>query len=868
MNIFYKFTWRSLKENKARTVVTFLGIILAVSLITATMTSVSSLYDYFQRIMADTYGSWHVYLDNLTEDQVTEIKQDDQMDESLVMYNIGYAKLEKSYDIYRPYLYVGGYEGNLEGIANLVMKEGRMPQNSSEIMLPQALEDIGGVKYQIGDTLTLGLGARHDGGESHDNHELWRFSSYSGEDSYPQETWEKTGTKTYTVVGKYRSGMFEASWLAGFTGITKADGDIQARGTALFATVKDTGWVIEEGFDQDFRKAHSDWGDSFVIDVNRGYLNIWDNFGFELKAVIVGMVVLLLIIIAFGSVALIYNSFSLSIGERKRQYGLLNSIGATKRQLKKCMLFESVVLSGAGIPIGILVGMGGMSIAFYCLKDGFDRLFSTDTAQPITLQFAASAAAVGIAAVVGFLTVLVAAWIPVRKAVKASVIEAIRQNDEIYIKPRKLRTSKLTGKLFGLEGMLAVKNFRRNKRRYRTTVFSLLVSIVLFVSATSLCDYLGRSVGFVTDRYDSDLDYRLDDWKGLDRIYDMLHSTDGVTRSVRYIDITAALSVKKRDLTSDAKSHLSGIEKGDGAVCRIPCQLFFVADEDYEAYLVENGFKRDAYMDAGNPAAIVYNSSVAYDTESETYTVFDILEKEAVSAELPDSGQKGVQEIRTGAVCTEVPFGTKGYTGNTLLLFYPMSAFALYEKTLQTYDITANIAFGTEAPDECALRMKKILESRGENMSNLYNNFEDQQASIALITLIKVFSNGFVVLILLIALANVFNTIATSILLRRREFAMLRSIGMTQKGFRRMLNYECLMYGVKGILYGMPLAVLITFAIWRTVSGSIRINFYIPWYAVTAAVGSVFAVVFSTMLYAVHRAKKDNVADTLKGDIF
>ena len=153
-------------------------------------------------------------------------------------------------------------------------------------------------------------------------------------------------------------------------------------------------------------------------------------------------------------------------------------------------------------------------------------------------------------------------------------------------------------------------------------------------------------------------------------------------------------------------------------------------------------------------------------------------------------------------------------------------------------------------------------------MNNLHNNFDDMQTSIALITVIKVFSNGFVIMILLIALANVFNTIGTSILLRRREFAMLRSIGMTQKGFHRMLNYECLIYGGKGILYGLPAAFLITFAIYQTISGSIRLNFYIPWYAVMIAAGSVLTVVFSTMLYSVHQVNKENVADSLKGDIF
>lgn len=539
-------------------------------------------------------------------------------------------------------------------------------------------------------------------------------------------------------------------------------------------------------------------GDSFTAEMNRPYLKMGEYMGFELKALMVGMVLMLILIIALGSVALIYNSFSLSINERKRQYGLLSSIGATKCQLKKCMLFEAVVLSGVGIPIGVLLGMGEISVSFYLLRDVFQQFLSGDTIQPVTLAFSTSAVTIGIAAVAGFLTIRLSVWIPARKAVRISAIEAIRQNDDIYIKAKKLRIFGLTEKIFGLEGTLAVKNFRRNQRRYRATIFSL----------------------FLTQN-----------------------------ARIRFAD--------PENRTVD---------------CEIPCHFFFIGDEEYEAYLDENGYDWELYMDSQNPVAIVYNRSVYYDTGSKKYVITDILKKDILSASLMDHENKDIQVIQTGAVCTEVPFGTKGYTDDKLLLLYPLSALSVYEKTLQSggdrYALTASIALGAEEPDECALRIKKILESQGENINNPYNNFDDQQTSIALITVIKVFSNGFVIMILLIALANVFNTIGTSILLRRREFAMLRSIGMTQKGFHRMLNYECLIYGGKGILYGLPAAFLITFAIYQTVSGSIQLNFYIPWYAVVAAAGSVLAVVFSTMLYSVHQVNKENVADGLKGDIF
>lgn len=876
MNIFYKFTWRSIKQNKVRTIVTILGIMLSVSLITATLTSVSSLFHFLQNVMGEEYGKWHLYVDNLTDSQLSEMKNEDNVDESAVMYNIGYAKLEKSYVADKPYLYVGAYDGNLDAICNFAVNEGRMPQNSSEIILPQGLEESGGVKYEIGDTLKLDLGVRTDDIGHGEGMEIWRFSSYNGgyegddeTDPYEPEKLTIIGTKAYKVVGKFSCGMFEKMSLAGFTGITKADNEMQARSAAFFATLDDTGGILKESFAEDFYKAHPEYEDNYVImDVNKDYLRVTDNMDYDLKAMLIGLITMLLVIIAFGSIALIYNSFSISINERKKQYGLLSSIGATKRQLKKSMIFEAVVLSGIGIPLGILLGIGGISTTFYLLQDVFNRFLVGSTG--ITIEFSASIEAIAIAVVISFVTILLSAWLPARKAVKVSAIEAIRQNDEILIKPRKLRTSSLTQKIFGLEGTLALKNFRRNKRRYRATVFSLFMSIVLFISATSFCDYMGEALGEVRDRYDSDITYRVKR-KDMDKAYDALNTVKGVKKSTRHIKGQGMLSVKNDNLTEDTKRFFVEEDEKNDEVCQIPCYCLFVHDEDYAKYLEENGYSKEKYMDEKKPRALIYNGSTQYDSHEKKYVIFNILKKAEMSAVLNVDDKK--QDIELGSFCEEVPFGTKEYTGNMPLLYYPMSALPLYEEKLfsgkdEASSLTAYIDFGAEDPDACILSMKKILEAREMDINSLNNNFQAEQSSIALMTVIRVFSNGFIILILLIAMANVFNTVATGIMLRRREFAMMRSIGMTQKGFQRMMNFECLMYGGKGIIYGLPVAILATYGIYRAIRESIMLGFYVPWYGVAIAIGSVFFVVFVTMIYSVHKVNKENVVDVLKEDSF
>ena len=128
------------------------------------------------------------------------------------------------------------------------------------------------------------------------------------------------------------------------------------------------------------------------------------------------------------------------------------------------------------------------------------------------------------------------------------------------------------------------------------------------------------------------------------------------------------------------------------------------------------------------------------------------------------------------------------------------------------------------------------------------------------------FSYGFIVLISLIAAANVFNTISTNISLRRREFAMLKSVGMTQKGFNKMMNFECLLYGSHALLFGLPVSCGVTYLIYLAIMEGFETTFHLPWTAIGIAVLSVFLVVGATMMYSMSKVKKDNPIDALKNE--
>ena len=179
-----------------------------------------------------------------------------------------------------------------------------------------------------------------------------------------------------------------------------------------------------------------------------------------------------------------------------------------------------------------------------------------------------------------------------------------------------------------------------------------------------------------------------------------------------------------------------------------------------------------------------------------------------------------------------------------------------------------NVYICADDPDKAENDVKSVFETRGIEFApqRLYNRAEEERTVSNMIILVKVFSYGFIALISLISVANVFNTVSTNVALRRRDYAMLRSLGMTNRGINRMMNYECLLYGTRSLLFGLPLSVGMTYLCYLSAAETAQMSFTMPWTAVAIAVVSVFMVVFVSMLYSTSRLKRENPVDALKDE--
>ncbi|MDR1156739.1 MAG: ABC transporter permease [Oscillospiraceae bacterium] len=857
MNIFNKITLQSLKKNRTRTVVTIVGVILSVTMIAGVTTFISSLQNYLIQEKIVQSGDWHIKFTDVDFAFSQKITTDSRVKTAAVAQNVGYALLPGGQNPLKPYLFLSGVDDTAFSALPIHIKAGQRPRNSGEILIPKHVETNGGVSYKIGDKVTLSVGNRLLGdkklGQQHP------FQSGEAEDATAEIFLPET-TKTYTVVGIYERPGFEAYPAPGYTAITKMDSASVAESDSftVFTALKRPGQVY------DFAEKTAD-GRNYEL--NQMLLRLMgisnsDNF----NRVLYSFAGFLIVMIMAGSILLIYNSFAISVSERSRQFGVLSSVGATKKQLRKSVLFEGICIGSIGIPIGLLAGVGGIGLTLRFIGGIFKSISRSTTSFSLSL----SVPALVTAAALGIVTILLSAYIPAKRAVKQSAIETIRQTNNVKINAKSVKTPAIIGLLFGLEGTLAFKNLKRNKKRYRSTVISLFVSVVLFISTSALGLYLKQSSEITISDYGYDLSldpslpsaYRVKTEDFL-RLYENLKHVNEVYDSSYYINAVYDCKIpvhffEQKDNTTD--------ESYDSAL-----PIFFIEDSVYLRYLRDLGLPAEEYTD-GQTKLPAVASLTTYNPANKHYETSNLFNADAVSIEIVH-GEHSVGEPRapypvTLTIVDQLPKEVPPSMSFDFCAFAPYSLKGSLDGLQEPDSNGLHMIFLSNDPTKSANEMETIV-SEDDRVSGytLLNVDERLAQNRNAILIINIFTYGFVILISLITIANVFNTISTGIRLRRREFAMLRSMGLGDRSFDKMMNFECIFYGLKALLYGLPASAVMTWLIYKIISIGVSLPFILPWSGIAISVFSVFFVVFVTMIYAVNQMKNVNVIDALRDEV-
>ena len=871
MNIMNKVTLKGLLKNKTRTIVTIIGVILSTSMFTAVTTFISSLQNYIIDFTVAEEGSWHGSFYDIDEKEYLSLMDKEGLGDIALTRNMGYGMLDESLNQYKPYLRMIAVDEKAFELLPIRLIEGRLPENNNEILVSDHIRSNGGVEYSIGDELFLELGDRVlDDGTIVTNQNAYIV----GENEEIIESIEVKDSGTYKVVGisKRLSHEFEGYNEPGYSLITIMDKeDMEGGKFNAYAKVrnpKNTMKLVES-----LAKELGIEKYNFNSQLLR-YMGISDNSGFN--GVLYSLAAVLTALIMLGSISLIYNSFSISLSERVKQFGMLSSVGATAKQRRNSVFFEAVVIAGIGIPLGVLAGIAGIGTTLYLLRGQLSSFLPNDYS--VTLSLSVSVGSVIIAVLIAITTILISASIPARRSKRISAMDAIRQTTDIKLTSKKVKTSRLTGKLFGLEGNIALKNLKRNRRRYRSTVLSLFISIVLFVSASSFGMYLKDSVENVYENTDYDLAFYNYQYSGKVRaeidkgMYKDILALDEVLEGSIIKRMNANINIDKEDVGDIHYKNM--VELGivnDGEALNVEALINFVDHDTFIEYLGEIGLEEEEVNNKDIPSSIVIDKQHYYNYQQERYNNIKLLKDDSLNSfimEYVDENNLNKElEVEIAAVAEEAPFGLDDYTYmNVLTVIADESLLDTSYIDLQDQWYTETLLISAENPVEAEEAIKKIL-MKDEDMFNtlgISNVAEQIQVSRNIITIINVFAYGFIVLISLITIANVFNTISTNVNLRRREFAMLKSVGMTNSSFNKMLNYECIFYGLKALLYGLPVSIGVTYLIYKSIENGVDMAFYLPSSSILISILSVFLVVFISMMYSMSKIRKENILDGLK----
>lgn len=887
MNVFHRVTLQSLRKNKIRTIVTIVGIILSTALICAVTTSVSSFTNFLVDYFVATDGGWEGSVEGTNLDTINKIKNSDKIKDCAYVKELTYAKADNLNA--REYIRLSSLNGdfNKDNIIPIDIVKGEYPDSPDEILLLDYQMYNSG--YDVGDTIELEIGDIIVDGEKISQKTSYTAMEKATEEFIPKET------RTYTISGVYKSLFFKQHYAIGYNAIVLDEDFSEDAVYSVYFTMKNPKEIYNFISDNELN-ANTNHDLLAMKGVSRytSYYNLLRNFA-----------IILISLIMFGSISLIYNAFSISVSERTKQFGLLSSIGATRKQLRKTVFFEAFAVGVVGIPCGIIVGLVGIGITLAVIGNKISSIIRID----IPMKMSISLTAILIAIVVEILTVIVSAMIPSIRATRITAVEAIRQSKDIKTKNKPLKTPKFVYKFFGLSGMLGHKYFKRSKKKYRSTIMSLFMSIVLFISASAFSEYILKEVTTTFEisdnRYDISCNvfsYDMDEKvvnENIKKLYDAFREDENITDIAYVTSGSTTGEISMSYLTDDYIKRYESVKKR--VLKDIYMNIAFVDDDAFRELLRENNLDENKFMNPENPLAIAFDGFKSFNFDTEKYEYMynynsdefdfkinllkdidgyyyegDILEdngevlayykSETDSEDIKKIPKKQAQEsinLKCGKVLTEMPYWCD-YWEMYLNFVYPYSMYEnITHRDLQTYYFTYYI----KSDDHM-----KTVADMNEKISDLSISAEildkvaENERDLNLVTVVKVFAYGFIILISLISATNVFNTISTNIHLRRRDFAMLKSIGMTEKELRRMLNYECIIYGAKSLIYGLPVSAVVTYFIYRAMNMGIETDFFMPWKAVAIAVFSVFAVVFSTMLYSMSKIKSDNLIETLKNE--
>ncbi len=591
------------------------------------------------------------------------------------------------------------------------------------------------------------------------------------------------------------------------------------------------------------------------------------------KDLIIGIAAALLLIIAVGAVSLIYNAFAISISERTKEIGLLSSVGATKKDIRTMVYSEALLLGTLAIPLGIALGL----LTSFALLDVFGTYMEKILYVNIGMRLHSNGWLLLLTAIFGYLFVFLSAGVPARSASKVSIIGNLKGEKGVM----QVKCSNFTS---SVENLLARRTRKREKKSFHTIAFSLAISIFLFVSANAFSVYM---LSFVEEErekigYDLRINYSMElGANEFDELYSFVKSQDGIDAIGWFAESPSyhhSVLLHPEWVTDSYRDSAWAALKSDSKLYHAPFSIFIVSNERYAEFLSQNKLENEHsiygsafYDEIGTDGKSTsypilkegkYHAAVRYMSE----TASDRLMQD-VNANPNDSFD--YEDYYDTFFSVQITVGNYNFplefraNEGGISILIPESRISEFHAEITNKEIMI------QSPNYANIqkRTTDYLTSVGltEDVS-LFNSAESYESQRNLAAMIKLFSTSFLILLTVISCANVLNVITTSLNMRKREFAVLRSVGMTVNKLFVVLCIENLQNGLIAVLIGGIASLPLCYLLYKSIVVGAAIKFVFPIEAYLIASLAMLAMMFIASLYGLWKIKKGNVITDIRND--
>lgn len=487
-------------------------------------------------------------------------------------------------------------------------------------------------------------------------------------------------------------------------------------------------------------------------------------------------------IVIIASFVIINNSFSISFAEKIKQIGILSSVGATKKQLNTFLKLECFIIGFIGSVLGIIIGITASLILGSYLQNAVKIL--TDNVMVLTNEIHLLSFILSIILI--FVTIYFVIIKLSYKYSKVTIIESIRNKDYIKLKDKEFDKKIKNHSLF-----LAKRNLKVSKKKYRTTVISITISVILFITMNTFIGYYMQQYG----KYE--------------KSYDVIINIFNKNNNLNYDEYVN----KYKSLLKNTEYDYVLLVQEKEIINVIPDKYFKYVSKDLNKIV----------------------------------TTKDVLDNKKINSK--------VKSILTQVKET------------------PCISESNFKSNMNKYELM-NINFGyVKTKDN---KETKYFEKAFDNKEKMFDNINIvdvtriSQNFKLLAEISQILIYGFIIVLSLIGVTNIFNVVSSNMKLRKSDFATLKSIGITNKEFNKMIIYESMMYSLKSLIIGIVISLGISYLIYKTIYDQLskedKVFYQLPYQGIIISILVVFVIILVTMRYSIKKIDEDNIIETIRNE--